>query len=1087
MKVTADRGFAGKWIVILLSLAGVGWLGVPHAHAAKILFIVSQVDADGTANSPNDEEVVTRLQGKGHTVTIADDQDTTLDSFLAGQDLILISSSVGSGSQPLNGLALDPLKTGATPVICYEPGLWDELGFQTLTTSPGYGNAGGHTSLAIHVANQSHPLAAGKSGTVSMVTSGTANFSSSDLPVIVGDDAIKIASTAANAPAVDLGRLAIWAYDIDDRLVDNTTTVPSRRVAFFFNATTAVGVYNTNAYDLFFAAVNWALAIGATNEPPRIKNLLPANETAFAPLNQGVSFAVKTISPNSIPTGNIRLVLNGTDVSSALAISGTTSNRTVNWPGPLAENTLYTGQITASDNAGRSTIVTWTFDTLGTVRPRPNAVGVNPATDIFVELVDQNRQVNTNSITLSINDSPAQATVSKAGTRTTLSYDPPGLLPSNSTNEVKLVFGDTLNTLHTNIWRFFVLNYSTFPVIPPESKVPPATVDLNRKGFLLKLRQMEVARPGANNLPAPLIQLNDGFIDPLTGQPYVDQIDRTQAGGEPGSIFNADGSFSEVGAINYNEEALGLAAEQGVFRAPDFPDKPIPGAIQNATAANDIANNIAMLAVTILDLKSGVYRFAVNSDDGFLFTLDNPFDAFANRLSVVDGGRGQASTFFDFLVNEDGFYPFNLVWWEGDGDSEVEFFSVDPITGTNILVNYTTNPSAIRAYRPASIAIARPYVRSINPPPGAVGVVKTTTIDATLVDGTASVNTNSIRLLLNGTPTNPSITKTGAVTTVNYDPPGDLPALSSNLVTLIFADNGSPVIARTNSWSFTAESALPKALFLVGTPGAPNASETAIRNRLQSEFGFEANFVDDDSAVPANANFAALIVVSSTVGSGNITKYRDVSAPIIDWEWAAFDGLALTAFDGQSLAAGQTNILITNATHPLAAGFPAGDRTLFSTPAAQMAAATAADLAASVTVVATAADGSGNPVLFAAEKGAALQPDPISGAPVTAAARRTGIFLGGDTFTVLNADGLTLFDAAVRWTANLSAARPTFNPPVLSGGSLSLSWTGTGTLQVATNLTGNSNDWSNANPQPTNSTFSAQVGSTPRSFYRISQ
>src|ERR1044072_7086884 len=229
MKVTMDGGIVRKWMLILLSIACVGWLGAPQANAAKILFIVSAVDPDGTANLANDEEVFARLQGKGHTVTLADDQDPALDTFLAGQDLILISSSVGSGNQPLNMLALDPLKTGTTPVICYEPGLWDELGFQILTTSPGYGNAGGHTSLAMNAANQSHPLAAGKSGTVSMVPSGTATFSSSDLPVIVGDDAIRIASTAANAPSVDLGRLAIWAYDIDDRLVDNTTTVPSRR------------------------------------------------------------------------------------------------------------------------------------------------------------------------------------------------------------------------------------------------------------------------------------------------------------------------------------------------------------------------------------------------------------------------------------------------------------------------------------------------------------------------------------------------------------------------------------------------------------------------------------------------------------------------------------------------------------------------------------------------------------------------------------------------------------------------------------------------------------------------------------------
>ena len=148
-----------------------GCLGLSNADAASILFIVNSPDvSDPTSPSnDNDKEVAARLQSQGHTVTAADDQDPALGDLFAGKDLILISSSVGSGNQPLNSLSISTLRTGRIPIVNYEPGLYDELLFQRENT---FGNAGGHTSLAISVANQSHPLAAGKSGTIDIVDPG---------------------------------------------------------------------------------------------------------------------------------------------------------------------------------------------------------------------------------------------------------------------------------------------------------------------------------------------------------------------------------------------------------------------------------------------------------------------------------------------------------------------------------------------------------------------------------------------------------------------------------------------------------------------------------------------------------------------------------------------------------------------------------------------------------------------------------------------------------------------------------------------------------------------------------------------------
>src|SRR6266480_3592718 len=96
-----------------------GCLGLSNTEAASILFVVNSTDiSDPTAPSnDNDKEVAARLQSQGHTVTAADDQDAALGDLFAGKDLILISSTVGSGNEPLNSLSISTLRTGRTPLV----------------------------------------------------------------------------------------------------------------------------------------------------------------------------------------------------------------------------------------------------------------------------------------------------------------------------------------------------------------------------------------------------------------------------------------------------------------------------------------------------------------------------------------------------------------------------------------------------------------------------------------------------------------------------------------------------------------------------------------------------------------------------------------------------------------------------------------------------------------------------------------------------------------------------------------------------------------------------------------------------------
>jgi hypothetical protein len=251
-------------------------------------------------------------------------------------------------------------------------------------------------------------------------------------------------------------------------------------------------------------------------------------------------------------------------------------------------------------------------------------------------------------------------------------------------------------------------------------------------------------------------------------------------------------------------------------------------------------------------------------------------------------------------------------------------------------------------------------------------------------------------------------------------------------------------------------------LFVVGASGS-NTSDLAISNRLQS-FGYAVQMVIDSQSNATNANGKGLVLVSSTVGSANVTtKFRDVLVPVINWETQVQDDFGFATSSGN--AASQTNLNLTNPGHPLAAGLPAGVR-----PVATVAGDFSwGEPGGSPTIIARLNDGSNHPCLYAYEAGAAMS----SG---TAPARRVHLFLQNDTFSSLNANGLKLFDAAVGWVVPVR-----FQPPVLQGGQLRLEWVGVGTLQTTTNLAG---PWSNlsgaVSPYLTPTTNSAQ-------FFRVKQ
>ena len=87
----------------------------------------------------------------------------------------------------------------------------------------------------------------------------------------------------------------------------------------------------------------------------------------------------------------------------------------------------------------------------------------------------------------------------------------------------------------------------------------------------------------------------------------------------------------------------------------------------------------------------------VNSDDGFEVSAGKLDDRKLVILGEFDGGRGSADTEFLFKVDQAGVYLFRLLWFEGDGGANVEWFTVGA-NGARALVN-GTQAGSLKSYR----------------------------------------------------------------------------------------------------------------------------------------------------------------------------------------------------------------------------------------------------------------------------------------------------------------------------------------------------------------------------------------------------
>jgi len=200
-----------------------------------------------------------------------------------------------------------------------------------------------------------------------------------------------------------------------------------------------------------------------------------------------------------------------------------------------------------------------------------------------------------------------------------------------------------------------------------------------------------------------------------------------------------------------------------------------------------------------------------------------------------------------------------------------------------------------------------------------------------------------------------------------------------------------------------------QALFVTGA--TPTAGDGVVSNRLVT-LGYKVTSVTAPSVTTGHASGMSVIVVSSTVSSGDmlsggVHKFRDTALPILNYESANYDDLAMTglAATEYGTTATQTSINIIRAGHPLAAGLPAGTNVIFTS-----AQTTSWGIPLPNAIVIARSVGSDTQaVIFGYEQGDVL----FDGR--RAAERRLGFVLNDASATAANAATAALFDAAIRW------------------------------------------------------------------------